>query len=225
MSQENTKNQGGSPAPHLATKGSFTPRHTEAHQWTDLPADFLAKLKEIFVRQFDFEAQEGEFIAEGRIYPKEAMIRIGYLQKGRLKQINFEASIDLNEPTAGAGISDEDGIAARKSEVMDQIYTCIDSLGSLMEEYFQLGDDEDFKLPFHWTALEFEGETLYVQQSSINSRLEDEADRLLGLTDDALLHQLPENEDALTKAEIDAELAFDVQEELRKRAESEQQIQ
>ena len=184
-------------------KGDLMPRLESSKQWTALPAEFLAKVQKIFADQFPIESQHGSFVIEGRIYPDELVMRAGYLESGRLRQINFEASMDLPKDKAS-----KDGEA--QSKTMTQIYACMDALGSTMEEYFDLGDEGQIDIPTKWQSFDFEGDTIYLQHSTVNSLLEDEANRLLGLFADGLMNESASSEDALGNAEIDEELAFEV---------------
>ena len=209
----------------MPSANTFHPRHITSRQWTALPTDFVAKVEEVFARQFELESMNGEFFVEGRIFPEEIIVRVGYLEKGRIKQINFEASIDLPKSAANTGesadLSDQpvpgssDSSDTSESKTMALLYVCIDALGSLMEEYLDLGEDEEIDVPLTWQPYDFEGETVYLKHSTLNSRLEEEADRLLGLHDKNLFNEELTSEDALQKAEVDSELAIAVQKAIR----------
>jgi hypothetical protein len=96
------------------------------------------------------------------------------------------------------------------------LFSCIDILGSLMEEYFEGGADIDkVDVPLHWKGYEFEGETIYLQYSTVNTKLEEEANRLLGLIGDALVNERNTDEDAMTAAQVDSDLAFEIQKAIR----------
>jgi hypothetical protein len=195
------------------------PRLATSRQWTTLPADFLKKVRAVFEGQFPIETDNGEFIVEGRIYPSEIIVRVGYLENGRLKQVNFEASMDLTEkPTMPSGeVEDPKEHAERESKTMENLYVCIDALGSLLEEYFEIGDDEEegMDIDVHWRPFDFEGDTVYLQTSTVNTRLEEEADRILGLAEKRLFQEQAPSEDALANAEIDSDLAFEIQKVIR----------
>jgi hypothetical protein len=77
----------------------------------------------------------------------------------------------------------------------------------------EIADALDF--PTQWRPYEIEGEAVYLQSSTINSRLESEADRLLGEADAALVRDSQDSEDALERAVIDNELARDAQKAIR----------
>lgn len=198
----------------------FSPRLTSSTKWTDIPEDFLAKVLTVFNNQFKEETKDGEFIAAGRIYPNEIVLRVGYLEEGRLKQINFEASMDLKKvATSVLEERETEAFADREAETakttIDRLYVCIDALGSLFEEYFQTNDETQMDVPLYWKIHEFEGDEVYLQHSTANTRLEDEADRILGLLGDDLVIEENASEDALAVAEIDSELAQDVSAAIR----------
>lgn len=197
---------------------NLVPRLASSRKWTGLPTEFLLNLQNVFKEEFKHEAQHGDFLFEGRIYPEELILRVGYLEKGRLKQVNFEASIDLPKPeerTAENLSKETESSESKESTVMQRLYSCVDALGSLMEEYFEIGDDNEMDIPEKWSPFDFEGETVYLQRSSYNTKLEEEADRLLGLLDKRLVHEESPSEDALENAEINSELAFKIQKAIR----------
>lgn len=202
----------------------FQPRLPSSLKSTELPAEFLTKVTKVFTDQFPRETAAGEFIVDGRVYPEEIVMRAGYLESGRLRQINFEVSVDLpKHDPAAASASLEDGgeEETAESKTMTRIYLAIDALGSLMEEYFQEGSEEEMDLPLRWREMDFEGEQIYLQHSTINTRLEEEADRILrmaGLSADSDAGMIEEgyaSEDALGNAEVDTDLAMDVQRAIR----------
>ena len=188
------------------------PRLPSSLKWTPVPSDFDAKVISVFTDQFPSEADAGEFVAEGRLYAEEILLRVGYLEKGRLRQLNFETSISYSQ---------------EKKNATERLYRCVDAAASMMEEYFvslersagagavEDGLPEALDLPSQWRPYEFEGETIYMQTSTVNSRLENEADRLLGLADESLVQDPGETEDALARAVIDNDLAFELQRQIR----------
>lgn len=210
---------------------SFDPRLNSSKQWTEIPKEFTSKVAEVFRRQFGIEAQHGKFMVEGRIYPEEMILRVGYLEEGRLRQLNFEASMDLSQDKSAetvlqeaAGSADSDVEALEnpnpESDTMRKLYTCVDAIGSMFEELFDSGeDDEDLDLPLRWRPYDFEGSTVYLQLSTINTDLESEADRILeaagDLPEKRLFQEQGSSEDALARADIDSELSFAVQEAIR----------
>lgn len=220
----------------------FNPRLSSSVKWTEVPQEFLAKIRQVFENQFKTQAGAGEFLVAGQIYPEEVLLRVGYVETGRLKQINFEASMDIKGASSKAFAAAETDITAdgetlagsfaarreaemadevaeevtEQSTLTDRLFSCIDIIGSLMEEYFEAGELIDvIDIPLHWKGYEFEGETIYLQYSTVNTRLEEEADRLLGLLGDSLVNERAFDEDAMTAAQVDSELAQEVQKAIR----------
>jgi hypothetical protein len=162
------------------------------------------------------KASRGTFKVEGRIFPSEILLRVGYLENGRLKQSNLEVSIDFKP----------------KDDVVAKIFTCVDALGSVFFDFFEAlntpTDDPDEResskesadptlspgldLPAAWKAFPFLQETVYIQYSTVNTDLETEADRLLGLHNNSLLHKTPGEEEDFDDA-FDAEDSDDVEAE------------
>lgn len=179
------------------------PRLPTSMQWTPFPPEFTEKVHQVLGENFREATQRGEFLVEGRIYPQEIVMRVGYIEHGRLHQDNLEASMDYSMKT-------EDQTAFKT------IYACLDAIGSIFEEKFA-NPHEDFEFPLNWEAYEFDDQIVWMQYSTVNTRLEEEADRLLNSLDDKVLVQEDApTEDALSRAVIDSELAEQVQKEIRK---------
>ncbi len=228
----------------------FHPRLSSSTKWTEVPEEFLAKVRTVFKNQFEnqFKNQStlGEFIADGQVYPEEVLLRVGFVENGRLKQVNFEASMDIqaaspsafkgseNDITAdgerlGDFITNREGFensgefadqeaeqAGSAATLTDRLFSCIDILGSLLEEYFEAEQNiEAVDIPLHWKGYDFEGKQIYLQYSTVNTKLEEEANRLLGLIGDALVNERDINEDAMIAAQVDSDLAFEIQKAIR----------
>ncbi len=171
----------------------MNPRNQIQSSWTSIPEEFSFKVLNALEAEFAKQAKAGEFIVEGKIFDNEILIRIGYLERGRLRQINFEASVDYDRES---------------SEILDSFYLCVDSLGLWMHEYFEKAEqDEDQDLPLTWRPAEFKNNTVFMQFSTVNSRLEQEADRILGMSSSALFNEEIAGEDAFEHAIIDPDLS------------------
>ncbi len=200
----------------------MTPRLKNSKKWTAFPPELTAQIGTSFGSQFKVESKQGTFKVEGRIFPSEILLRVGYLENGRLKQSNLEVSIDFKP----------------KDDVVAKIFTCVDALGSVFFDFFEAlntpTDDPDEResskesvdptlspgldLPAAWKAFPFLQETVYIQYSTVNTDLETEADRLLGLHNNSLLQKTPDEEEDFDDA-FDAEDSDDV--ELDAKAEAE----
>lgn len=180
------------------------PRLPTSKLWTALPAEYTEQIQDVVNRSYNQYVQNGKIIVEGRIYPEEMLLRIGYLEKGRLKQANFEASIEYHPENGNP---------------MDTLSICVDALGTMMDVYFENEEEgEPVNFPTSWKGFALTSGQVYLQYSTINTELEAEADRLLGIRDDSLVHEETPSEDALATAVIDTELAQEVQKEIRKKA-------
>jgi hypothetical protein len=189
----------------------MNPRLSTQKTWTTLPREFREKAAQVFAQNFRKESVKGDFVIEGRIYPNEIIMRAGYTEKGRLKQTNFEVSIDL----AAVPVSDQE----KDKTAMDNLFLGIDVLGSVFETHFEyLSEEEsdDVEYPFTWEEFEFDHHKVYLRFSTVNTRLEDEADRILGQGAPGLFNEDSESStDAMSRAEIDSDLAKDVSQAIR----------
>jgi hypothetical protein len=150
----------------------MSPRLNSSKKWTTLPPELLDQVKSVFEEAFTAQKVKGKFVTEGRIYVSELLFRVGYLENGRLKQVNFEVSIDF---------------APEKQNALELVHLAIDCAASMLETYF--ADEETFiDMPTEWKVIEIEKRRVYVQVSTTNSELETKADELLGeLPEDALV--------------------------------------
>lgn len=159
----------------------MTPRLPSSKKWTTFPPDYIEQIKDIFEQTFREYLQQTEVIVEGRIYGEEILLRIGLLKKGHLRQDNFEASISYK---------------ADKDRAMQKISDGIDLIASVVDHFFSNIDEENPEFyPTKWEACE-EG-SIYFRYSTVNTRLEAEADAILGVADQHLVHEQSETEDAL----------------------------
>ena len=131
---------------------------------TDLPKDLMNQIKEIFAETFSDHLKKNQIVAEGRIYSNEVLLRIGATQGKQLKQINFSVSMDYKQG---------------KDQVMNLVQVAVDVLATLFDDYFSNQDDGD--LPRQWTEMNADGKKVYILYSTVNDKLEAEADKLLGV--------------------------------------------
>ena len=140
-------------------------------KWSELPSDITAMIQKLMQEQYAGRLAPGQFIAEGRIYPAEITLRIGYLEEGAIRQINFEGSIEY---------------VAGSEKVVDCIQHLFEATGSMMESYVT---DPSTEFPVQWQKYDVEKLEIYLKHSTVNSSLEAEADRLLGESSDGLIQQ------------------------------------
>lgn len=184
----------------------MTPRDPSSKKWTALPLEFREKAALVFNQNFKVESLEGEFFVEGRIYPAEIVMRAGYIEKNRLKQTNFEVSMEHMPPESA----------------MEKLFLGVDVLGSVFETHFEhLREDEieDVEYPVTWEEFDFDDSKVHLRFSTANTRIEADANKLLGIDDGEELFVGEKGNDlendALSHALIDTELADQVSKSIR----------
>jgi hypothetical protein len=149
------------------------PRQSNSNRWTALPPELVTQIKEIFTENFGNKLGSASLIVEGRIYPEELLFRAGFLDKDRLRQRNFEVSLDFDP---------------KKENALKQIHLAIDCAASMMDEFLSAESKtvwDDF--PKIWQEADVQGKKVFLQVSAINSKLEAEADRILGQSEGHLV--------------------------------------
>lgn len=164
------------------------PRRSKSSKSSALPKDYVKQVVDALKESFADETKSGKFIVEGRIFPDEILIRMGFLENGRLRQTNFEISVDYK---------------AGKDDTVKLLNLAVDVGATMLEELFSATDDADF--PRTWKSYEVEGREVFLQFSSINSQLDKEAAKLLGEDPDQLVQS---DEDAEELEAIKAKLGI-----------------
>lgn len=147
------------------------PRLPFSSKWTPIPKELAAQITEIFEENFASYIKNGKILVEGRIYLREVLLSVGYKEKGRLRQDNFQVSIEYNRD---------------KDNMVKMIHLGVDCAASMAEQFFS-GTVASSDFPKTWTGYEFEGREVFLQYSTTNSELEEEANRLLGEDDEGLM--------------------------------------
>jgi hypothetical protein len=148
------------------------PRLPASVKWTPLPKELLQQIRTVFADSFKAHVGTGRIDADGRIYPGEILVKVGFKPSSGLRQSHWEISMEYK---------------ANKDNVLKLLHLAVDAAASLLEQTFAAEDDGEF--PRLWDEIEFEGRKIYVQYTTENSELEAEANRLLGLKDgDELVH-------------------------------------
>lgn len=159
----------------------MNPRKKESKKWSSLPPELTGQIQSLFEENFKSQLEGKNLKVSGRIYPTEVLMRVGINNKGELRFLNFEVSVDHS---------------TEKQNTLPQIHLAVDAIASLMLEYFDNG--EDHEMPYAWQEYPFEKQKIWLQFSSENSDLEAEADKLLGLddNDDSMLQETEEDLEA-----------------------------
>ena len=147
------------------------PRLSSSVKWTALPKELIQQIRDIFKTAFKANLKNEKIMVEGRIYPEELLLRVGWVTPDSIRQANFETSIAFNP---------------KKQNALQEIHFAIDVVASMIEEYFTSEDLDAF--PRHWEKFQAQGKEAFIQVSTINSELEAQADALLGELDDGLIH-------------------------------------
>ncbi len=127
------------------------------------PADLTKLIKETVDETFHDYLNGNKSLVEGKIFNDEIWLRIGFRKSGELTQRNFEGSINKTDQT----------------NTTNSIHKMLDFLSTLVEEHFS--STEEVEYPKTWTSYSFENTEVFFQQTSENSELEQEANRLLGI--------------------------------------------
>lgn len=173
-------------------------RLESSKKWTQFPQEFNQQIREVLAENFPAQAKAGKFVVEGRIYPEEVLLRVGFVENGRLKQMNVEISMNCSP---------------KDLDATERIMNCVDAAAATMQEYFEQDPETEVEFPTLWKEIKFDGQPLFMQTSSVNTELEGWADKLLGeAADSMVLEDLSEPEDALEKSEF-----FEVTEEQEKK--------
>lgn len=175
------------------------PRLKSSTRWTPLPQDVILQIRDLFKENFQNELKGADIIVEGRIYPQEICLRVGYLEKGRLAQYNFEVSMDYKLTQADSALK--------------CLSHCVDAAGSLMAEHFDDPENPP-ELPYSWTESDFDGKKVWVQHSTVNSALEKEASQLLGEDDENLVQGEVDDTELEASEELEEDLDQESDEDL-----------
>ncbi|KYG63855.1 hypothetical protein AZI86_13635 [Bdellovibrio bacteriovorus] len=164
----------------------MNPRLKSSKKWTAFPKEYSDQIQAVFEENFAQYLDDAELIIEGRIYQEEIMLRVGYLEKGRLSQANFEISMNYSR---------------EKQDAVKRIHNCVDAAASMMMDYVENEGQVDF--PYTWKEVPFQGNKIYMQFNTENSSLEAQANKLLGVNEESLVQEdvSEEEEDALARAE------------------------
>ncbi len=156
----------------------MTPRLKSSKKSTPFPQEFSDQIRSAFIENFQDQLKNAELIIQGRIYPEEILLRVGYIGKGELKQNNFEVSAAYDY---------------KKNNAIESIHVCVDFLASILSQYFEQmaqgpqDEESELDLPYQWKPIQFEKNELFFQFSTVNTKLEEEADRLLGESSKSLV--------------------------------------
>ncbi len=170
------------------------PRLKTSKKWTALPKEFLGQVKTAFKSTFKTQLGSAKIEADGRIYPEELLLSVGFKTDSALKQSNFMISIPYRKG---------------KDDVLKLLNLGMDAMGALFEQLFEADDDADF--PRLWQRVDFEGREIFVQYTTNNTELDAAADKLLGESKDEGLTggEWDDEDEEITPDEIKRKLGID----------------
>lgn len=157
------------------------PRLSTSKKWTEMPPELTSQIQSVFEEHFEEACKNGKLIIEGRIYPEELLLRVGYLPQDQLRQANFEVSLEFNP---------------KKQNALEKVHFLVDCAAAMLNEYLEEKDLEPF--PKAWKSLVFDKQEVFIQVSTVNTELEAEADRILG-------ESIGKNQEALVRGEDDGD--------------------
>lgn len=160
------------------------PRLKSSKKWTAFPKEYADQIQGVFEENFKKHLTDKKLVIEGRIYPEEVVLRVGIQNKGELRQRNFEVSMDYS---------------AKDKNALESIHTAVDVAASMLMDYFE--NDETVDFPLVWKEYPFNKKKVYLQTTSENSELEAAANKLLGVEDDSLVHEVEGEDEPETPAD------------------------
>ena len=158
------------------------PRQKTESPWTPFPQELIDHICEVFTERFsdEYDLEGLHFLAEGRIYREEILLRVGLNNPNQLKQYNFELSVLYNRDEQKA-----------LDVIQESVNVLEPSFVDLLEEDFE---DADF--PIEWMAIQGAKYMAHQQYSTVNTLLESEADKLLDEFEKKLLHEAEGSEES-----------------------------
>ena len=139
----------------------INPRLKNSKKWTSFPNECLKEINNLCLKRFKKETQKAVITVQGQIYSNEFLLRVSFLEEGRLKQSNFEASVEYDY---------------KKENFMSLLDLTVDAVLSMMKNFFLKGDAS---LPIQWKKYQLEKKLIFLQYHTINTELESLANQLL----------------------------------------------
>lgn len=157
------------------------PRLKSSVKWTPFPEELCEQAQKVLTERFkdEYDLEKSQFVVEGRIYKEEILGRYGLRVEGQLKQHNFEISFEFN---------------SEKQKALTLIQESIDLVEYLWTELLE-EDLNDDKLSRNWQIINFGKKKYSHKYSTVNTVLEEEADRLLMEYEKKLVYDNSENSD------------------------------
>lgn len=165
-----------------------TRKHQE-YRSSELPADYLKMVSEIFATNFDEGLKalsqahgKSRFIAHGEIYPDEIVLAISLVSEGQLAGTTVHSSTDFDPKASSPTLEDllsacVDAVGTFFSEVLDPKKP--ERIAQLVSESLSALENA----PFEWTQIEIERFRVHLKVDKSNPMLEQMADEWLRKND------------------------------------------
>lgn len=140
----------------------ISPKNEKNKAYTNFPEELLNAIKDSFSEDFEPQTKDGSFLSFGRIYQSEIVLRLGYLQKDSITQINFDTTIEAS---------------GSEASIISAVENLVFSTKELFIDYFKHQDLNNFS--YHWNPMNNSSKVSYKLDPS-NTSLESQADALLG---------------------------------------------
>lgn len=152
------------------------PRKPQKRAATNLPADFIRSVVELFNDQFKAERGQAEFLVLGALYMDEVLLCVSLTEPKALRAATIYVSMDLPK-----------SVAENPEKVTEKLQKMVDVAASWLAQTYQESKgkglepvlDAMSEMPNKWQDFAWEGEKLFVKLNRDNQVLEREADRLL----------------------------------------------
>lgn len=158
------------------------PRLKSSTQWSPFPEELCQLTASVLTERFkeEYDLDSCEFVVEGRIFKEEILGRFGLQVKDQLKQHNFEISMDFD---------------AEKEKALEKIQISLDVVEHLWIELLE-DNLEDKELSEEWQPMALEKNNYFFRYTTVNSKLEQEADKLLAEYEKKLVYQNKDHDDS-----------------------------
>lgn len=165
------------------------PRLKKSTQWTPFPEELSQQAQDVLRERFseEYGLEDWQFVVEGRIYEGEILGRFGLQSSSQLKQPNFELSVEFDSD---------------KEKALELIQKSMDVVEHLFSEFLE-EDMEDSELAKTWQSMPFEKKMFFYKYSTVNTSLEEQADKLLEEYEKKLVYQEENHQDDLSETAED----------------------
>jgi len=168
-------------------------RKSTESKFSELPSDYTQMVHEVFMSNFSDSVEAMKlspapvFVTQGEIYSDEIVVHASLVQEGRLAGTTAYASTDFDPKASSPSIE-------------DLLSLCVDALGDLFQQLFELAEKSGDKanildanlqdlgeLPLEWTQVDINKRKLFVRVDRANPSLDQAADQWLAKNDPGFL--------------------------------------